>query len=413
MSVSQSFFDPSQYFPICLSGDFGVALYYPNGYFTGYRNLAFQMEIGQAFQTFKHSLLHTTTLEQYQAALSSFLDFAKQDKMIKNAAELVCRDEEVLKHKAELPCPSALEPISLTECRSSEFKGELVEIEKGYQNDSFYVSVVLNYYRSKKNKGWKQTSISIPCTHEGRIFPFCHVYQHSLVSAVLLDDKSIQIEYFPRFTTHPREKKTFVLRDKCENTPLVTTNGKWIALVNNSSVVIFQIDDPSVCHQFSVEGDTPSALKIRDDQLLLGTLGGRYYRLLIEQEKTLYSEQFVQRIAILDIQFVGVRIAIQTMTDARFVEEPQNRVAYMDRPISIALKDDLLVVFTKYGRTRLIREKEELIMNPPDHVKINIMDITPWYQNAISFESGKMHVLLSNGMIVTYRAKKEEHKRFL
>ena len=97
MSVSLSFRDPSEYFPLSITDRFGVALYYPKGDFRGYRALAIQMEVGQVYMTIKDSLLHSTTSEQYDSLFKVFYQLGQKDKMIHTALEHICRDEDLLK----------------------------------------------------------------------------------------------------------------------------------------------------------------------------------------------------------------------------------------------------------------------------------------------------------------------------
>jgi hypothetical protein len=415
MSVSSTgFLDTSKCLPLSITKTCAVALYYPSQNFQGYRNLAFNMEIGQFYKACKDSLLHCTTVEEYDLTLKAFNSFAKKDSILKSAMTGVCRDEETVTHKLALPCESSLKSVPLLECKHSAFKGDLSVVEQGFQSESFYVTVMVNHYHSSKKKGWKQTSISLPCTHDdGRVFPYCYVHEESLVSAVLLSEKTIQIQYFPRFLSHPKEQVIFRLDHKCENTPIVTTDGKWIALVNNDEVIVFLITDVALAFEFSIVGDIPTAFKIKDDQICIGTLNGAYYRMHIESGLVLYSQRFTQSIAILDIQYVGVRIAVQTMSDARFVEESQNRIAFIDRPLSICLSEEKLILFNKFGYTRIIRSKDEMLLKPPKTIQVNLMDVTPWYANGIYCEKGKaIHVLLPNGVVASYFPTKKEHEEF-
>lgn len=413
MRVSEKFYKDECFFPIGMNNRVAVGLCYTKLGFKGFRTLAINMEINQFAQNWRDVLLRTTTIEQYNEVNESMLSFVSQgDNVLKVAAKLVFQDTDILTHRKNLPAESKINAPPITEFEKIDVDDPILKQVSESIESEHHIRVVTNHYNNKKkNTSWKESKITLPCSFEGQTFPFCYLCGDTLVSSLLLHrptgdgeeekKKIIQIDYFARFDTHPKDRLIFQLDDQCENTPIVTTDTKWIALVNMYDVVVFRINDMKTFKFKFI--NIPTAIKLKNDQLCVGTLTGEYYRIDIQSGLCLFSERLPEQIAILDVQYVGCRIAIQTMSDARYLEESHNTMVNVDRPLSISLFEDTLIIFNKYGYTRIIREKDELLLKAPDVVFCDLINITPWYQNAIVTEKDKaLHILMPNGMIVNY-----------
>jgi hypothetical protein len=403
MRVSSKHPSDSSFLPIGINATTTVGIVYPKIGFDGFFRLAIAMTVSQFCLSWKLTLLFASTVEEYNRVNLMYSKMASKQPFLRGGAETVYRDEEVITHKNNLPCDSIVKISSDVPCtwiRLSE--GVVLKPEQPFEDDKHYIRVVFNQY--KTHGMWKDSKITLPCTFDdGKVFPFCYLNDKALLSCVLLVGGKIQVEYFPDIFNGKR-KYCFHLDQECKETPIGTTDGKWIAVVNgNRGVIVFSMEDISQCFQFTVENDCISALKIKDDQLLIGTFVGRYYRMHIPTGTCLKKETLLEPIAIVGIEYVDMHILIQTISSVQYMEQPS--AVILDRPLcSTLLPNGNIILLNEFGFTRIISDKTpELLLKPPKVIQCDPLTITPWYQNGIYCEEGKgLYVLMPNGMVVTY-----------
>lgn len=388
--ISEKYAIDSKFMPIGLNGTTAVGLVRKEGY-NDFRRAAIAVTASQYALSWKHTLLLATTEEQYENANAMYSALSLYQPFLKACSENVFRDEEVFQHKKALPCGRVAKMAPEQPCMWSQ--GVVIYETKEPTEGS--IRVVFNQY--KTHQMWKESKITLPDN-----FPYCYLNDKGLLSCVLLENNKIQVEYYPDILNGKR-KHCFLIDDECTESPIGTTDGKWVAIVNgHRGVVVFSMEDITKCFKFTVEGDCVTALKIHGDQLCIGTFVGRYYRMNIPTGECYVQEILVEPIAIVAIEFLGVRVLVQTISHVQYMEEPS--VAMFDRPLSSTLFDGNVVLFNEFGTTRIIKKDgSELEMKPPKVVQCDPFNITPWYQHAIYCKKDEgISVLMPNGMVVSY-----------
>jgi predicted nucleotidyltransferase len=413
-TVYTSYKDADHFLPIGLNDKYAIGVHYKHDLNELKHKMQF-LEKCQFVSAWKKQLYACEFKGKYDYFLQKFLANVNIDPTLKDAAEHLLRDEELLKfknslpeekpEKQEQPTPKVTEKTKKTFMQVYENQPEANINIRDDPSDS-HVRLLINRLGSSKTKGWKDTNLIFSCVDGITLFPSFYLYKNQLTVARYMhkDITIMKVEIYDLDNNYKKIFESFVYNVR--GSPKCISNGRYLVVSDGFSANLFDLSKESQYKSFAIEEEIISAVNVNDrGDVLIGTYNGLYYR-IGNNGMILFAYKDNNALCILGISVAAEKVLLSTSTGICLIEGQTTRAILHynnEKPICGYVHGGKMLLFNKYGTIRIIplfTKYIELMLPLPKEVDYDLNRTTPWYHGLYVNDVGsKIYALYPDGHI--------------
>lgn len=369
------------------------------------RAIASQTELTEFATVWTSTLFRCRYKYQYTQKFNEFRDEINRDPTLKQAAEWIFRNQELLAFRDTLPekKPEDDKEVGLNKTFLKRAQpdhivnlGTQVSKNRPKTQKTPKHKVVVATCHYKRDNSWKQ--------HKELTF-----YSDCPPAGVLWKDKllvmseqreQVVLEMFD--LTHDTKRFIGVVNLCNYNWNMTMENDKSFAVSDGACILWFHPDDTITTHALDSTECVITALQLKENQLVFGTSTGLVYRVDQQQIKNFGMTHDLSRINSISIS--APNIIVQNVNSVNLVMQKNQRSFVQSRILCCGVKGTRIAMLTKYGTVKvhsLLLSNTYLSYVPPKGISCDIDALMPWYHNGIhmSDDGSDLVVLYPNGRI--------------